>query len=153
MSARSRGFTLIESLIGLVILSIGLLGAVAMLLGSLRTHADALRRVAATSLVRDMAERIRMNPHARAQYDTRAASADLSSQLAAADRAHFAAAARALFPHAAYSAEILFEPATGPAAADRYVISLRYPSARSAADTLDGVELSLLALAPVAGGP
>ena len=59
-------------MIALLLLSIGLLGAGVMLLGRLRAHADALRELPRLSLVRDMAERIRANPQARARYDTRA---------------------------------------------------------------------------------
>jgi len=159
---KARGFTLIEALIALVVLSVGLLGAAAMLLENMRAHAAALRRMAVVGLVHDMAERIRMNPLGRAQYDTRgalaaadecdAAAACDVAQLAAADRAHFANAARALFPSAAVFAEIAFEPATGPAAPDRYVISLRFSAAADAAGGLDNVELVVLAHAPVAGG-
>jgi type IV pilus assembly protein PilV len=158
--SRARGFTLIEALIALVVLSVGLLGAAAMLLESLRAHAAALRRVAVVGLVRDMAERIRMNPLAGVQYDTRGAVAGGSacdtdpcdrSALAAADRAHFANATRALFPRGTFSADIEFEPATGPAAPDRYIISVRFGGAPEAAAALDSVELVVLAHAPVAG--
>ena len=41
MKRHCRGFTLVESLVALVLLSLGLLGALGMLLGSLRTQADA----------------------------------------------------------------------------------------------------------------
>ena len=66
MNTRAHGFTLVESLIALLLLSLGLLGAGVMLLESLRAHADALREVTATHLVRDMAERIRANARPRA---------------------------------------------------------------------------------------
>ena len=66
-----RGFTLVETLVSLVVLSVGLLGAAALLLDNLRSHAGALRRVAALSLVRDMADRIRANPHGGVYYNTR----------------------------------------------------------------------------------
>ena len=65
-----RGFTLIETLVSLVVLSVGLLGAAALLLDNLRSHAGALRRVAALSLVRDMADRIRANPRGGVYYNT-----------------------------------------------------------------------------------
>jgi type IV pilus assembly protein PilV len=155
---RSRGFTLVESLVALVVLSIGLLGAAATLLGSLGAHAEALHRAIAVGLVRDTAERIRANAAARAAYDTRsaapgadcaAASCD-SATLAALDRAHFIDAARAAFPFADPRAEIHFEPATGPATPDRYEITLRFP-ARSQPGAMDGVALTVLAVAPVAG--
>lgn len=158
---KARGFTLVESLVALVVLSVGLLGAAATLLGSLAAHGAALRRAAAVNLVRDLAERIRVNTAARNAYDTRGAPAGAAScdaaaacdaaALAATDRAHFAAAARALFPSGATATEIRFEPAIGSAALDRYVISLRF-AARSKDGATEDVELTVLAYAPVAGG-
>jgi prepilin-type N-terminal cleavage/methylation domain-containing protein len=62
MRLKVRGFTLMESLIALLLLSMGLLGGGALLLEGLRAHGDALRRMAATRLVQDMADRIRANP-------------------------------------------------------------------------------------------
>jgi type IV pilus assembly protein PilV len=157
---RTRGFTLIESLISLVVLSIGLLGAAATLLGSLGAHADALRHTTALELVRDVADRIRANAAARAAYDTRTAApagaecrADMpcdGATRAAADRAHFDEKVRSAFPPDGTRADIHFEPATGPAAPDRYEITLRFP-ARSQPGAMDGVALTVLAFAPVAG--
>jgi len=157
---RTRGFTLIESLVALVVLSIGLLGAATTLLGSLGAHADALRRATALELVRDVADRIRANAAARSAYDTsaavpagtecRAESPCDAAARAALDRAHFEAAARAAFPAEGTRADIHFEPATGPAAPDRFEITLRFPE-RSQPGAMDGVALTLLAFAPVAG--
>ena len=161
---RTRGFTLVESLIALVVLSIGLLGAAATLLGSLGAHADASRRATALALVCDMADRIRANVTGRSTYDTGSAAPDTPSgatpcgadspcdgvQRAALDRAHFEAAARAAFNVDGTLADIHFEPAIGPAAPDRYEITLRFP-ARSQPGAMDGVTLTVLAYAPVAG--
>jgi len=103
----ARGFTLIESLVALVVLSVGLLGAAATLLGSLVAHAEALQRATALVLVRDVADRIRVNTPGRAAYDTRSPLAPGSdcvgspcdvAALAAMDREHFIGAARAAFP-------------------------------------------------------
>jgi type IV pilus assembly protein PilV len=157
---RSRGFSLVESLVGLVLLSLGLLGAWGLLLSALRSHGDALYRTAATHLLRDMADRIRANPTARALYDTRGAGVappgdcprDLPcdpAQLAAADLAHFASRARALFPVAGSSTRIEFEPAIGPAATDRYLLVVTWRSPRDD-DTGNALALELLAQ-PVAG--
>ena len=44
-----------------------------------------------------------------------------------------------------------FAPAIGPAAPDRYVISLRWRDARDATDDTDAVALQVLAQLPVAG--
>lgn len=154
----ARGFTLIESLVALVVLSVGLLGAAATLLGSLGAHAEAMRRATALGLVHDAAERIRANAAARAAYDTRsaaagadctAASCDAAAR-AAMDRAHFIDAARVAFPFADTRADIHFEPAAGPAAPDRYEITLRFPP-RSQPGAVDGVALTVLSFAPAAG--
>src|ERR1044072_2371437 len=106
----SQGFSMLEVLLALVVLSVGLLGASVMLLESLRTHGGALRRIGATQLARDMADRIRANPSARALYDSRGAppgGVDCATsggcdatERAALGRTHFTEAARALFaPH------------------------------------------------------
>ena len=163
MTRTPRGFTLLETLVSLVVLSVGLLGAAALLLDNLRAHAGALRRVAATSLVHDMADRIRANPRGGVYYDARtpapgasAASACVESsgcdiaQLAAADRAHFESAAHALFPHPDTDARVEYASATGAAAPARYLITLRWSDARNDAGT-NSVALQVLWQAPVAG--
>jgi len=155
-----RGFTLLETLVSLVVLSVGLLGAAASLLDNLRSHAGALRRVAALSLVRDMADRIRANPHGDVYYNTKIpapaaapcgepAGCDIA-QLAAADLAYFESAAHALFPRADTNARVEFAPATGLATPARYIITLRWSDARDDAGT-DSVALQVLAQSPVAG--
>lgn len=154
----ARGFTLVETLVALMVLSIGLLGAAALLLDSLRNHATALRRVAASNLVRDMADRIRANPRGGSHYhaassaapDCGEASRCGSMQLAQSDLAYFAASAHALFPRADTEARIEFAPATGPATPARYLITLRWSGARNDAGT-DSVVLQVLVQPPVAG--
>ena len=155
MIARVRGFTLIELLVALTLLSLGLLGAWSLLVSSLRGQVDARHHAAATGLVRDMAERIRANPAAGAAYafdgrDVEAIDCDSpepcdAAQRAAADLDQFIRSTRALLPGNA-SATIEFEPAIGPAAADRYVITLHWQGSRDE----NAVALQLLA-PPVAG--
>ena len=158
MIRRHRGFTLIEALIGLVLLSVGLLGAGAMLLGSLQAHGNALRQLAAVNLVRDLADRIRANARAGAGYDLRTATpaaskCDLAApceaaQLAAADLASFLDAVRSRFPGPETAASVEFEPAAGPAASDRYAISLRWRGPRDAEPRVVAARV----LAPPAAG-
>ena len=156
MKSAARGFTLVEVLIALTVLSLGLLGAAASLLESMHAQTQSLRRMAAAQLLRDMSERIRANP-AGARYDTGGAAAQTieipcgavgcdSAQLAAADLAHFAQTARALLPQA--SSTIEYAPAIGAVTLDRFVISLRWQDPR--ADDGESVSLQMLA-APVAG--
>ncbi len=59
--ARSAGFTLIESLVALLVLSIGLLGVAAMQLASLQANNGAFQRTQATFLAQDIADRMRAN--------------------------------------------------------------------------------------------
>lgn len=157
MKRRPRGFTLVEALVALVLLSTGLLGAAGMLLGSLQSHAEALQEMRAAQLVQDIAQRIRANPGGRDAYDSRdaaaaAASCDLApcaaSELAASDLAHFVAAAQSRLPGVETHAVVQFEPAIGPAAADRFAITLSWRGPRD--DAARVVALCLLA-APVAG--
>jgi type IV pilus assembly protein PilV len=58
---RSAGFTLVEALVALVVLSIGLLGIAALYLDSLRAGRTAIYRTQAVNLASDIADRIRAN--------------------------------------------------------------------------------------------
>jgi len=155
----TRGFSILESVVALALLSVGLLGAAAMLLDSLRAHSRAIQRLGATQVARDMADRIRANPRARAYYDTRNPAPPVEAceesgcdavQLATADRARFASAAQALFANRDFTASVTYVPAIGPATPERYVISLRWREARDETDDND-VALQVLAQLPVAG--
>ena len=68
---RLRGFTLIESLVALLIMSIGLLGVAALQLASLQANHGAFQRTQATFLVHDIVDRMRANRDAAiaGQYD------------------------------------------------------------------------------------
>ena len=155
----ASGFSLVESVVALAVLSVGLLGAASMLLDSLRTHTGAVRRLKATHLVRDMADRIRANTSAGAYYDTRTALVGNddcaepegcdAAQAAAMDRARFVAAASALFAPDEFSPSVEFEPAAGPAAPHRFVIVLRWRDARDGMS--DSVASQVLAQSPAAG--
>jgi type IV pilus assembly protein PilV len=160
VNTRARGFTLVESLIALLLLSVGLLGAGGLLLGGLQSHAEALRHMTAMNLVRDLADRIRANPRARMAYDTRGAAVDAQAcepalpcepaQRASSDLAHFIFGARRLFPGGETIALVEFEPAIGPAAPERYAITLRWRGPRDPVNSSTAVTLHLLAQ-PVAG--
>jgi type IV pilus assembly protein PilV len=69
-SCSCEGFTLVEVLVALVVLSVGLLGIAALLLNSLQGSRTALERTHAVTLAADMAERIRSNRSAGNAYDT-----------------------------------------------------------------------------------
>lgn len=63
---RVRGFTLIEALVALLVLSIGLLGIAALQLSSLRSNYSASLRSQATLLAYDIVDRMRANQIAAA---------------------------------------------------------------------------------------
>ncbi len=60
--SNDRGFTLIEALVALVVLSIGMLGIAALYVESLKAGRTAIYRTQAVALAADMADRIRVNP-------------------------------------------------------------------------------------------
>ncbi len=62
------GFTLVEVLVALVVMSVGMLGIAALYLEGLRAGRTALYRTAAVNLAADMADRIRANPDAGLAY-------------------------------------------------------------------------------------
>lgn len=129
-----RGFTLVELLVVMVVLSVGLLGSMMLLAGSLRDHGLALRQQLATLLVQDVADRIRAN----------------GARVSDADEAAFAEAARALLPFQSPETSILVVPATGPAHPAAHHVTLRWREAGE-----DGASIELIvpvvAHAPVAG--
>lgn len=63
------GFTLVEVLIALVVLSIGMLGIAALYLESLRASRSALVRTEAVTLASDIADRMRANRNPTDAYD------------------------------------------------------------------------------------
>lgn len=68
-SHRQDGFTLVEVLIALIVLSIGMLGIAALYLESLRASRQALVRTDAVNLASDIADRIRSNRAPANAYD------------------------------------------------------------------------------------
>ncbi|HET7201963.1 MAG TPA: type IV pilus modification protein PilV [Steroidobacteraceae bacterium] len=64
-----RGFTLVEVLVALVVLTIGMLGIAALYLESVRANRTALYRTDAVNLAADMADRMRANRDPADAYD------------------------------------------------------------------------------------
>jgi type IV pilus assembly protein PilV len=58
---RSDGFTLVETMVALVVLAIGMLGIAALYVDTLRASRSALVRTQAVTLAADLADRIRAN--------------------------------------------------------------------------------------------
>lgn len=65
---KETGFSMVEVLVALVVLSIGLLGIAALYLNSLQSGRTAIYRTQAINLAADLADRIRMNRTAQAAY-------------------------------------------------------------------------------------
>ena len=65
---RAQGFSIVEVLVALVVLSIGMLGIAALYVESLRAGRTAVYRTQAVNLASDMADRIRANRNARDAY-------------------------------------------------------------------------------------
>jgi type IV pilus assembly protein PilV len=66
---RQRGFSLIEVLVALLILSIGILGLAALQTFSLRFNSQSYTRTQATILINDMFDRMRTNVDGLATYN------------------------------------------------------------------------------------
>ena len=64
----SCGFTLLETLVATLVLSIGLLGSVRLGLAAIRIHREAIYQSRAANLASSLAERIRSNRYGRGNY-------------------------------------------------------------------------------------
>jgi len=69
----SRGFTLLEVLVALVVISVGMLGIAVLYVEGLKAQRTSIFRTSAVNLVADMADRIRVNPDGTAAYQGAAA--------------------------------------------------------------------------------
>ena len=68
--SRMAGISMVESLVALVIISVGMLGIAGLYLASLKAGRTANLRVQAVNLVSDMADRIRANKRGEAAYES-----------------------------------------------------------------------------------
>lgn len=78
-----RGFSLVEVLVALIVLTIGMLGIAGLYVTTLRASGSALLRMQAVNLAGDMADRIRANPNAGTAYAGVQANNNCSSALPA----------------------------------------------------------------------
>ena len=63
-----RGFSIVEAMVALLVLSIGMLGIAGLYVTTLRASGSALYRTHAVNFAADMADRIRANPTAGGAY-------------------------------------------------------------------------------------
>jgi type IV pilus assembly protein PilV len=73
MPLRANGFSLVEMMVGLLVLSVGMLGVASLFATSLSSGSSAIARMQAVSLANDLADRIRSNPTAGVAYQGAAA--------------------------------------------------------------------------------
>lgn len=68
LNKKQAGFSLIEVLIGMLLLTVGILGMASLQINAKRLGNDALQRSLATTYAHDMIERMRANPEALGSY-------------------------------------------------------------------------------------
>ena len=132
VSSAARGFTLVEVLVALVVMSVGMLGIAALYLEGLRAGRTAVYRTTAVNLAADMADRIRANLPAGNAYAGTGPGTDEScvngdadctpAQLADDDWFSWSNQIEAELPQGA-SAEIQVDAAPAPV----YTITLAWP--------------------------
>ena len=66
----ARGFSIVEAMVALVVMSVGMLGIAGLYVASLKAGRTAILRTQAVNLASDIADRIRANRTARTAYDT-----------------------------------------------------------------------------------
>lgn len=133
LARSSRGFSLVEALVALLVIAIGMLGIAALYVESLRTNRTALFRTQAVTFVNDMADRIRANRLARAWYGSAVTAEDTNDacitggagctpeELAQDDKARWLATLAAELPGG--TGTVTWDPATLP---ETYTISVQW---------------------------
>jgi len=81
--ARARGFSMVEALVALVVLSVGMLGIASLYVVTLRSSGSAISRMQAVNLASDLADRIRANRTAREAYEEAGADEECVGETAA----------------------------------------------------------------------
>ncbi|MDH4259414.1 MAG: type IV pilus modification protein PilV [Gammaproteobacteria bacterium] len=130
------GFTMVETLVALVVLAIGMLGIAALYLNSLQAGRTAIYRTQAVNLAADLADSIRSNRTAMANYGnvygdafaevgacaTTAGCAP--AELAATDLSRWKAALALLLPNGQGQVVVTLPPAAGEPAT--YIITVQW---------------------------
>ncbi len=73
---RQAGFSMVEALVALVVLSVGMLGIASLYVVSLRSSGSAISRTQAVNLASDLADRIRANRSAGEAYEAVVSTSD-----------------------------------------------------------------------------
>jgi type IV pilus assembly protein PilV len=90
-SQGSRGFTLLEVLVALVVISVGMLGIAVLYVEGLKAQRTSIFRTSAVNVVAEMADRIRANPTATVAYQGAAADNGCTNGVADCSAAQIAA--------------------------------------------------------------
>lgn len=119
------GFTLVEALVALVVLSIGLLGIAALYVETLRASRTSLYRTEAVTLATDLADRMRANRNPADAYDCGdpCVAVNGGNAIAQADLADWLASVGAQLPGGSVSVTYT---AAGAATPDAYVIEVEW---------------------------
>ena len=137
------GFTMVEVMVALIVLTIGLLGIAALYLDSLQAGRTAIYRTQAVTLAADLADRIRMNRTALAAYgaqftDTGTETAACQTtggctdaELASDDVFHWKEQLAQVLPGGEGQVAVTLPPATGEPAS--YVITVQWSEVGEAA--------------------
>jgi type IV pilus assembly protein PilV len=145
---RVRGITMVESLVALVVISVGMLGIAGLYLSSLQAGRSANLRVQAVNLAAEMADRIRANREAYGAYalasGTLPAAVNCTSanctpaQLAQSDQNVWVTALRAALPGTANGAIVVTDLRTlaPPLPLMQYQISVSWREAGSDSDSI-----------------
>jgi len=137
------GFTMVEVLVALVVLTIGLLGIAGLLLKSLQSGRTATYRTQAVNLTGDLADRIRMNRTATGAYGTLFGDVDVEvpacdttggcsdADLAATDLSRWKARLGELLPNG--QGQVIVTAPVGIGEPNNYVITVRWTEVGEAA--------------------
>jgi len=88
---RSRGFTLLEVLVALVVIAVGMLGIAVLYVEGLKAERTSIYRTSAVNMAADLADRIRANPAAVAGYQAVPANSGCTNGIADCNPAALAA--------------------------------------------------------------
>ena len=132
-----RGITMVETMVALLVLSIGMLGIAGLYVETMRSNRTAMVRSLAVSLVQDMSDRIRANARAQGAYDMTAYGGNPALQgcaagaanctdtaLAEDDLAWWKQAVLAQLPGP--TANVTYIGGAGPNVPDRYTIQVTW---------------------------